>query len=220
MLRYFIFTCNLMLRYLILTGNLMLRYLIFTCHLMLRYFIFTCNLMLRYFIFTCNLMLCYPTFTCHLMLRYLIFTYNLMLHYLILSEQFHFQSLPNVIPCTPMCPTLQGLGWLTVACKNWKPSWVLTRSEDVAVCTHMLRRMSTCGFGDKALDVKPKIFLQQLEKLLWPTKLKKKTGQISCVKSSNTENRHLAAAKHDFSAFLLVNRPAIANMIMVMCNAL
>ena len=43
---------------------------------------------------------------------------------------------------------------------------------------------------------------------------------ISCVKSSSAKNRHLAEAKHDFSAFLLVNRPAIANMIMAMCNAL
>ena len=32
------------------------------------------------------------------------------------------------------------------------------------------------------------------------------TGPISCVESSITENRHLAEAKHDFSAFLLVNK--------------
>ena len=64
--------------------------------------------------------------------------------------------------------------------------------------------------------VKPKTFLQQLEKLLWPTKVKKQTGQIRCVKSSSTKNRHLAEAKHDFCAFLLVNRPAIAKMIMAM----
>ena len=67
--------------------------------------------------------------------------------------------------------------------------------------------------------VKPKTCLQQLEKPLWPTKAKKK-GQISCAKSSNTENRHLAEENHDFSAFLLANRPAIANMIMAMCNTL
>ena len=51
-------------------------------------------------------------------------------------------------------------------------------------------------------------------------KSEKNDRPINGVESSSTKNRHLAEAKHDFSAILLVKRPAIANMIMAMCNAL
>ena len=127
--------------------------------------------MLRYLIFTCSLMLRYLDATLldlHLQLDATLLDLHLQLDAMLLN--FHLQ----------LDATLQGLRWLTVAGKISKPSWVLTcaestRSEDVVVCIHMLCRMSTCGFGDKASDLwNPRHVCSNWRSYCDPQKWKKK----------------------------------------------